>query len=175
MKINIVGTTASGKSTFGRTLAAKIDAPFIEMDAVFWGPNWTKPSDDEFFRNLEAELTSASWVLDGNYSRSTPIKWKQVDMVIWLDYRFSRTLYQSISRAVSRAYTKTELWPGSGNYETFRGMFSSDSIILWCLRHYASNRIKYRKIMSDPKFSHIQFVHLRSPKEAREYLSSVGN
>lgn len=175
MKINIVGTTASGKTTFGKTLAEVIDAPFIEMDKVFWGPNWQEPPDIEFFKNLETALMPLSWVLDGNYSRTTPIKWKDVDTVVWLDYGFFRTLYQSITRAVSRAYRKTELWPNTGNYETFRRMFSSDSIVLWCLRKYTSNRIKFKSIIGDPKYSHINFVHLRSPNQARKYIETFTN
>lgn len=175
MKTNIVGTTASGKTTFGRILANTTDAPFIEMDKVFWGPNWQEPPDAEFFKKLEIALMPSSWVLDGNYSRTTPIKWKDVDTVIWLDYGFSRTLYQSISRAVSRAYRKKELWPNTGNYETFRRMFSSDSIVLWCLRNYTSNRVRYKRIMKDPKYSYINFVHLRSPNQAREYIESFAS
>lgn len=172
MKINVIGTTASGKSTFGKELAAKIDVPFIEMDAVFWGANWHEPTDSEFFRDLESAMASPSWVLDGNYTRATPIKWKNVDTVIWLDYSFPRTMLQSLSRAIKRASLKTELWPNTGNYETFSRMFSKDSIVLWCLKNYAKNRKRYKKVLSNPDYSHIQFVHLRTPREAREFILS---
>ncbi len=173
MKINVVGTTASGKSTFGRSLAKVINVPFIEMDMVFWGPNWSEPSDQEFFKKLEVALSAPSWVLDGNYSRSTHIKWKEVDTVIWLDYSFLKTIYQSISRAIKRAYCKTELWPNTGNYESFGRMFSRDSIIWWCVKNYTNNRKRYMQIISNPEFAHIQFIHLRNPKEAEEYILSV--
>lgn len=36
MKINVVGTSGSGKSTFSRRLAAQLAIPYIEMDALFW-------------------------------------------------------------------------------------------------------------------------------------------
>ena len=126
-----------------------------------------------FFKDIEAALESSAWVLDGNYSRTTPKKWKAVDAVIWLDYGFFKTLRQSISRAVNGAYRKTELWPNTGNYETFRGMFSSYSIVLWCIRNYRGNRARYNKTMQDPKYSHINFIHLRSPREAKEYLKKL--
>lgn len=41
-RINVVGTSGSGKSTFGRQLSQQICAPYIEMDALFWQPNWKK-------------------------------------------------------------------------------------------------------------------------------------
>ena len=173
MKINIIGTSASGKSTFGRKLAQAINAPFIEMDTLFWGPNWRKSTDAEFFKKLETALSSQTWVLDGNYSRTTHIKWKEVDTVIWLDYSFSKTIYQSVSRAIKRAYFKTELWPNTGNYETFGNMFSKDSIIWWCIKTYPKIRKRYKEIMSDPKYAHIQFVHLKNANDAEEYILAL--
>jgi len=173
MKINIIGTSASGKSTFGRKLAQAIDAPFIEMDVLFWGPNWRKSTDDEFFKKIESALSSPTWVLDGNYSRTTPIKWKEVDTVIWLDYSFTRTLYQSLSRAIKRACSKTELWPNTGNYETFGRMLSKDSIIWWCIKTYPKIRKRYIEIMNAPKYAHIKFVHLRNSTEADKYILSM--
>jgi len=170
MKINIVGSSASGKSTFGRKLAQTINIPFIEMDAIFWGPDWHEPSDMEFFKNLKNALSPPNWVLDGNYTRTTHIKWKEVDTVIWLDYSFQRTIYQSISRAITRAFLKTELWPNTGNYETFGRMFSRDSIVWWCIKNYSKNRQKYFKAMNNPKYAHIEFIRLKTPREAEEYI-----
>jgi len=173
MKINVVGTTASGKSTFARKLANAINVPFIEMDAVYWGPNWYEPPDAAFFKELGTALSSSSWVLDGNYSRTTHIKWREVDTVIWLDYSFPITIYQSLSRAIKRACYKTEIWPNTGNYETFGGIFSKNSIVWWCIRNYSKNRIRYKRIMCNPKYAHIEFVHLRSPRDAKEYILSL--
>lgn len=39
-KINVVGTSGSGKSTFARMLANQLNAPYIEMDALHWLPEW---------------------------------------------------------------------------------------------------------------------------------------
>lgn len=172
MKINIVGTTATGKSTFGRKLAAKMGIPFLEMDAIFWRPNWQEPSDEEFFPKLENALAAHSWVLDGNYTRTIPIKWKHIDTVIWLDYSFKTTITQSVLRAFKRAYSKTELWPETGNYETFGKMFSKQSIIWWCIKNYSKNKKKYKRIMENPTYSHIKFVRLTSHEEAQAYIDS---
>ncbi|MCF6264133.1 MAG: AAA family ATPase [Xanthomonadales bacterium] len=59
-KINIIGTSGSGKSTFAKALSKKLDYPYIEMDAIFWGKNWYWPSDDEFFNKLALPLIE--WV-----------------------------------------------------------------------------------------------------------------
>jgi hypothetical protein len=39
-RINVVGTSGSGKTTFARQLAARLDLPYYEMDALFWKPGW---------------------------------------------------------------------------------------------------------------------------------------
>ena len=40
MKINVVGTSGSGKSTLARQLAERLDVPYIEMDRLYWRPEW---------------------------------------------------------------------------------------------------------------------------------------
>ena len=143
------------------------------MDAVFWGPEWSESPDSVFFPTLESHLSAPAWVLDGNYTRTIAIKWREVDIVVWLDYHFTRTSYQSISRALSRSISGDELWPGTGNRESFSRMFSRDSIIWWCVKSYRKNRRKYEAMMQDPQYSHIRFVRLQTPTQARAYLESV--
>ncbi|KJY81295.1 AAA family ATPase [Vibrio nigripulchritudo] len=173
-KINVVGTSGSGKSTFGRLLAKKLNCTYLEMDAIFWKPNWTESSDEEFLARLEDKLNTENWVLDGNYNRTVPTKWANVDTVIWLDYSFRRTLYQAIKRAFTRCLTKQELWEGTGNTESFKKtFFSNKSIILWTITNYKSNRIRYKDMLSNPKFKHIEFVRISSPKMAKEFIEKV--
>jgi adenylate kinase family enzyme len=171
--VNIVGTSGSGKTTFGRRLAEILQVPFIEMDAIFWGPNWSHPEDEVFFPVLSKALEGEDWVLDGGYSRTTPIKWSRVQAVIWLDFSFPRTLYQAVTRAVSRLLRKEELWPGTGNRETLAKLFSKDSIVLWTITSFARKRRKLPKVMESEEYRHIQFHRLRSPRQAEDFLRQV--
>lgn len=173
-KINVVGTSGSGKSTFSRMLAKKLDYPYLEMDAMFWRANWQESTDKEFFTKLKNGLSQDTWVLDGNYHRTANIKWADVDHVIWIDYPFSRTIYQAVKRAFIRSLTKTELWDDTGNIETFRkSFFSRDSVILWTLKTYNRNRVRYIEMFSDPKYSHIEFVRLKNSKMAKTYIDEL--
>jgi gluconate kinase len=38
-KVNVVGTSGSGKSTFSQQLARVLDCEYIEMDRLHWKPN----------------------------------------------------------------------------------------------------------------------------------------
>lgn len=171
-KINVVGASGSGKTTFSKSLSCILGFEHIEIDSVFWGPNWHHPSDEEFYSDLKQSLKNKdSWILDGNYTRTIPIKWENVELVIWLDYSFTRTLIQALIRAFMRSLTKKELWEGTGNRETFKkSFFSRDSIIFWTIRTHSKVRLKYERLMNDPEFSNITFVRLRSPLQSRRFL-----
>ncbi|XYQ56606.1 adenylate kinase [Pectobacterium carotovorum] len=171
MRVNIIGTRGSGKSTLARRLSEKLASPYIEMDALFWLKDWQERADADFFQQLERALEPESWVLDGNYNRTRDIKWRNVDVVIWIDYCFTRTLFQAVRCAYLRAWRKEELWSGTGNRESFlRSFFSRDSIILWTMKTYSSNRKRYLADLADPRYHHIRFMTLRSPRECKIFL-----
>lgn len=83
MKVNVIGTSGSGKSTLAKRIAAELDIPYIEMDRLYWCPDWQGTPDAILLEKLETTLkASAEWVLDGNYNRTRPVKWRDVDRVM---------------------------------------------------------------------------------------------
>ena len=175
-RINVIGTSGSGKTTFSEALSKTLSLPHIEMDALFWQANW-KPSDNEyFFPKLQSALNHNCWILDGNYSETCKIKWQHVQTVIWIDYSFPRTLYQAFKRVITRSLSKQELWPGTGNKESFkRAFFSKHSILLWTISTYWKKRKRYTMLMSDPKYAHIEFIRLKSPAKAKSFIHCLQN
>ncbi len=173
-KINVVGTSGTGKSTFSRQLAQALQIPYVEMDALFWKAGWQESTDAEFFAKLAQALKTEAWVLDGNYSRTVPVKWQHADTVIWLNYSWQRNLYQSIKRAVLRSISQQELWPDTGNKESFKkSFFSKDSIILWMMQNYHRQQNAYAAILQGDKYPHIQFYRVRTPKQAKQLLQQL--
>ena len=63
-RINVIGTSGSGKTTFARELARLLGLPCYEMDALFWKAGWRESSDDELFRKVEDATSGARWVLE---------------------------------------------------------------------------------------------------------------
>ncbi|WP_265596195.1 adenylate kinase [Verrucomicrobium sp. BvORR106] len=170
-RINVIGASGSGKSTFARRLADQLRLPCVEMDSLFWGANWHKATDEQFFARVQTAVNEPGWVLDGNYTRTIPIKWAQVELVVWLDYPFHITMWQAIKRALRRAWSKEEIWPGTGNRESFRQtLFSKDSMIWWTLTTHGKVRAKYEAMLADSQFTEVQFVRLRSHAEAAAFI-----
>jgi adenylate kinase family enzyme len=172
-RVNVVGASGSGKSTFASKLAAVLAVPYVQMDQVYWEPRWTEPPDHVFFPRLERAISGERWVLDGNYHRTAPIKWARATTVIWLDLSLPRVLFQVTSRSLRRAWTSDELWPNTGNRESFKKVFSRQSMVLYSLRTHGSVRARYERVQGEPSFCHLQFVRLRSRREAATFLRAA--
>lgn len=170
----MVGTSGSGKSTFAREFAELLNLPFYEMDQLFWKSDWHESSDNELFRKVHEVTSRSRWVLDGNYTRTIPVKWKQVQLVIWLDPFFLRTVLRVTKRTIYRSFTQEEICPGTGNRESLRKAFlSRDSIIWWAITTYRNNRKKYSSIISSPVYSHICFIRLNSQTGVTSFLKGL--
>src|SRR4051794_9102256 len=125
MRVSIVGTSGSGKSTFGRTLADRIGAPFVELDSIYHQANWTPLPDDEFQARVRELVDGDSWVVDGNYSSVVlPIVFTRATTVVWLDYARPVVMARVIRRSASRAFVNRELW--NGNREDIRNWIDSE-------------------------------------------------
>ena len=93
---------------------------------------------------------------------------------MWVDYPFWRVFSQALMRAVKRIISQEELWPGTGNRESFRKTFlSRDSVLLWSLKTWRQNRKRYFADMINPLYAHIQFVRLTSIKETQVLVKSL--
>ncbi len=168
-KIHVVGTSGSGKTTFAASLAGRLGIPYVEMDALFWGPGWSKTPDDVFRQKVESATQGAAWVIDGNYSRVRDLVWRRADVVIWLDYRLAVTVFRVVRRTVRRSLTHEELW--HGNRERFRTSFlSRESIVLWTLRTYWRRKRDYTELAQRSEDFQLHVVRLRSTCQARQLL-----
>ena len=169
-----MGTSGSGKTSVARRIAKKLNIPYVELDELFWKPNWTESTDEELFPKLEEALSVDGWVLDGNYTRTIPIKWKRCRMVVYLDLPFHIVLYRIIKRSLIRGFKNEELW--AGNKETvLKHLFTRDSMILWTMKTFFTNRKRFAINSKNPEYSHIKFVRLRSKKEIGNFVTQLKN
>jgi len=171
-RIVVVGTSGSGKTTLASRLAQRLEVPHIELDAIYWGPNWTPAPEDELRERVARALSGEAWTVDGNYGRLRDIVWGRASTIVWLDYPLLVILARVVRRTVRRSLLREELW--NENRERFRtSFFSRDSIILWALTTYRRRRREYPHLLSQPESAHLDVVHLRSPRAAGQWLERL--
>lgn len=88
LRVLVVGTSCSGKTTFARTVSETCGIYHIELDALHWRPNWTEPPETELRKVLEVEAARDEWVLDGNYSYTHDVSWHSATHLVWLNLPF---------------------------------------------------------------------------------------
>ena len=170
-RINITGTSCSGKTTLSRAVSQRLGMPHVELDALFWGPDWT-PVPDETFRARVAEAVAGDrWVVDGGYSPIRDLTWSRADTLVWLDYPMPTVLRRWAGRTLARLRSREEFWPGSGNRERLSHVVGSNSLLWWILRTHRARR--ERIIQSLDTYPHLAVVHLRSPADARRWLAGL--
>ena len=81
-----------------------------------------------------------------------------------------RVIWRSLVRAIDRK----ELWPGTGNRESFVQWFrDKDHPIRWAWRTHARRRKQYEMLMALPENTHLKVVRLRQPREANDVLQRL--
>jgi adenylate kinase family enzyme/ribosomal protein S18 acetylase RimI-like enzyme len=171
-RIVVVGTSCCGKTVFARRLAQSLGYSYVELDELFWGPQWTPKPDAEFRRLVEAAASAPRWVADGNYGRVRDILWPRATTVVWLNYSFARVLLRAFRRTLGRLITREPLW--HGNKESVRLSFlSRQSILLWVITTFHRRRDELAGLRASGRHPHLSWVELRRPGDAKPYLRTL--
>jgi len=171
-RIAVVGSAGAGKTTLAQRLAQRLALPHVELDALFWGPDWTPAPRDLFREKVGRALDGQTWATDGNYSAARDIVWGRADTLVWLDYALPLVMWRVTRRTLRRALTGQVLW--NGNQERLRtALLSGDSLILYALRTHRRRRRDYARLARQPEYAHLHVVRLHSPLEAQRWLKSL--
>jgi adenylate kinase family enzyme len=137
----IASASGNGKTTLGRALAEGMGVPFVELDALVHGPNWTETPDDVLAAQLAPVLAGDGWVIDGTYRRKLGDRvLETADVVLWLDLPIRVWLPRLVRRTGRRLIGREEIW--NGNRESLRGaVWGRESLFGYALRsHFARRR-----------------------------------
>ena len=174
-RVSVVGSTGTGKTMFGRELARIMDVPFVELDALNWGPNWTMVSPEIFQARTAAAIAGDVWVADGNYGGRgvRELVWEKADTIIWLDFGLPVIFRRLWKRTTLRIRDGAELWPGTGNRQSARMAFlSRESLFWWALKTHRSRRKNYAQLLALPQYADRTILRFLKPAEADRWLAA---
>ena len=110
----------------------------------------------------------------GNYwSKLGPYLWPRADTVVWLDLPLWLIEVRALRRTLWRVLGRRRLW--NGNRERLVNLWADDALWRFNLRHYGRISARYSTAMADPKWAHIAFYRLRSPRQVKIWLARVGD
>jgi adenylate kinase family enzyme len=171
-RIQVIGTSGTGKSELARRLSARLAIPHVELDDLNWLPGWRERPADEFRARLLEVVARQRWIIAGNYEhKAQEVIFPRATAIVWLDYRFAVTLWRTLRRSVRRIALREECC--NGNRETIARALSRDSILLWVLHTHGPRRRATPERLARPENAHLRKLVFRTPRETAAWLRQL--
>jgi len=173
-RILILGRTGSGKTTLARELAAATGVPHIELDSLYFGPNFSTASLPVLRERTSAAVAGDRWITDGNKRTVRDLVWPRADTVIWLDYPLVVSVWRLAKRALWRTSVLKAHAAGKDSEAGFARQFRLGANgVITALRSHRGQRREYSRMFADEENHRLEVVRLRSPRAARRWLAHV--
>jgi adenylate kinase family enzyme len=166
-RVLVIGPGGSGKSTFARRLGQKLGIAVKHLDSYYWRAGWTKPSNEDWLKTVNELLSGESWIIDGNFGGTLPMRVERCDTIIFLDMPRLLCLWRVTKRRLThRNRSRPDMAEGCNEKLDL-------DFISWVWNYASRSRPKVVKLLNEKKSSK-KIVWLRSSAEVERFLSNTG-
>ena len=165
-KVLVIGSGGAGKSIFSRRLSDISGIELIHLDKIYWRPNWTEPSKEDWQKVTAELLKKEAWIIDGNYGSTMKDRFAACDTVIFLDLPRVICLYRVLKRFL---LYKKNVRPdmADGCQEKIDWEFLS-----WIWNFAKNTKPKIEKLLEQFK-NEKKIIHLRSRAEVADFFVNL--
>jgi adenylate kinase family enzyme len=168
-RILVAGTSGAGKTTLARRVAALLDLPHIEIDALFHGPRWTPR--DTFQSEVHRFSAGSCWVTEWQYSQVRAILAERADLLVWLDLPRALVMRQVIRRTVRRRLNRQVLWNGNCEPPLWTLLTDREHIIRWAWATHHKTATRVAALLED--HPDLVVVCLTSRSDVERWLAGL--
>ncbi len=165
-RVVIPGCGGSGKSHVAQRLSDVLNIPVINLDALYDDGEWNVLTPNKFAA-LQHDLAAApSWIIDGNYATTLPIRLAEADAVVLLDISTVMCLWGIATRRL-RQWGSLEKSPGVYGRITW-------SFVRYVFAYRRVMRPRVQQLMTQHA-THAESVVLTNRRSIREWLDQMGS
>ncbi len=173
-RILIIGRTGSGKTTLARELSATLGVPHVELDSLYFGPNFSTVPLSVLRERTTTAISREQWVTDGNKSAVRDLVWPRADTIIWLDYPLVVSLWRLGKRALWRTSVLKEQTKKTGKKSNMPQQFIAGAKgVLTALRSHRDQRREFPILFAKLENQHLAIVRLNSPEATQRWLERI--
>jgi adenylate kinase family enzyme len=169
LRVLVAGTSGSGKTTLAGRIGSALDAPHVEIDSLFHGPDWVpRPSFED---DVDRFSTQRTWVTEWQYDAVRDRLVERADLLVWLDLPRSRVMRQVVRRTVRRRLRRQTLWNGNVEPPLWTFVTDPEHIVRWAWRTHGRTDERVRGLLDE--HPDLPIVRLRSRREVDRWLGKV--
>ena len=165
LKLDIIGSVASGKSTLARELSEKYQIPFYEKDNIVWErtPNGDKKrTSEERDRIFKEIIEGENWIVEGSPRECLNESFAYSDYIILLDINTCTRLFRVIRRWVRQRIGKEKY----NSKPTLKFLYYN---IMWVFE-FNKERKKVIELLS--KYG-TKFVTIYNAEQAKQFVDKI--
>jgi adenylate kinase family enzyme len=163
MRIIVIGVSASGKTTFTKKLAERMNAKPILMDEIMWGPGWNYIGDEATIEKTQEVIKGEDWLLEGYITKLVRTEvFDRADQILYLDYPGWLSAWRYIKRCIK--YWKNPRPELPGSPEKF-------SIKFLKLVYTKGETWTLEQLLEENNWNE-KIVRFKRPSDAKNYLAN---